>query len=133
VLMRTESGTEPPEGPYQLAVVLGGGPQLPAYLKALDTDGRCVVLGTLSGAEATLSLPLLMRQRLRFTGATLRGRPLPELASLARQVRQLLWPMVTSGRVKPPIQAVYKAAEAPAALAAMKQGEKGGKIVLSYQ
>jgi NADPH2:quinone reductase len=73
----------------------------------------------------------LMLKRLTHTGSTLRGRPVPEKAAIARAIENNVWPLLASGRVKPVIFRTFPLAEAAAAHALMESSTHIGKIVLT--
>lgn len=101
-------------------------------LNALADDGRLVVIATLGGAGATLNMSKLMRRRQTVTGSTLRPRPVAFKAALAQRLRDAVWPLIESGKVRPLIHQVFPAEEAAAAHALMESGAHIGKIVLRW-
>ena len=72
-----------------------------------------------------------MLKRLTLTGSTLRSRPADEKARLTAAVEATAWPWVASGKVKPPVQAVFALEQAADAHAELEAGGHIGKIVLS--
>jgi NADPH2:quinone reductase len=52
---------------------------------------------------------------------------------IARALRERVWPLVESGRIKPVIHRVFPAAQAAAAHALMESSAHVGKIVLQWQ
>lgn len=99
-----------------------------AVLKAL---GRWVVIATLSGARAEIDLARLMMKRIVLTGSTLRARPADEKARLIATVEATVWPWVTSGLVRPPVEATFPLEQASAAHLRLEAGGHVGKIVLT--
>jgi NADPH:quinone reductase-like Zn-dependent oxidoreductase len=79
---------------------------------------------------AELNLPTLMMKRLTVTGSTLRARPPDEKARLARVVEERVWPWISSGAVRIPIDRVLPLERAGEAHALLEQGAQFGKVVL---
>ena len=99
-------------------------------LGCLADDGRVVVIATLGGAKATLPLPEIMRRRLTITGSTLRARPVPFKAAIARALEAQVWPWLVSRQIGPVVDSVFALADAEQAHARMESGAHIGKIVL---
>ena len=107
-----------------------GGDYLPRNLQALATDGRLVQIATQRGREAPLDLALMMSKRLTLTGSTLRPQSPAAKAAIAAALREKVWPLLNTGRVRPQIHAVFALADAAAAHRALEAGRHVGKIVL---
>lgn len=110
-----------------------GGAYTARNLDVLADDGRLVQVGVLGGSQATVSLMPILQKRLTVTGATLRPRAVAHKARLAREVERHVWPLVASGRVRPPVHAVFPLSEAAAAHALMESSAHIGKLVLQLQ
>jgi len=100
-------------------------------LNSLNVGGRWVVIASLTGPKVEMDLQRIMLKRLTLTGSTLRSRPADEKAHLTAAVEATAWPWVASGKVKPPIQAVFALEQAADAHAELEAGGHIGKIVLS--
>lgn len=109
-----------------------GGSYIPRELAALADGGRIALIALLGGAKAEVPLGDILRRRLTLTGSTLRPRPVAFKAGIAARLRERVWPLLESGRVKPVIDRVFPAAQAGEAHAWMEQGGHIGKIVLSW-
>ncbi|MGO9902648.1 MAG: NAD(P)H-quinone oxidoreductase [Solirubrobacteraceae bacterium] len=118
-------------GPFDLILELIGAPNLPDNLKALETNGRIVVIGIGAGAKGELNLGLLMQKRARVSGSTLRARPLEEKAATARAVERSVLGLLQSGAVRVPVAATYPLTQAVEAYDRFAAGGKLGKIVLT--
>jgi NADPH2:quinone reductase len=105
---------------------------VPRELDALAEGGRLVVIATLGGSVATLNLSKLMRRRQTVTGSTLRPRPVAFKAAIARRLREVVWPLIESGKVRPVIHKVFPAEEAAAAHALLESSAHIGKVVLRW-
>lgn len=100
-------------------------------LNSLNAGGRWVVIASLTGPKVEMDLQRIMLKRLTLTGSTLRSRPADEKARLTAAVEATVWPWVASGKVKPPVQAVFALEQAADAHAELEAGGHIGKIVLS--
>ena len=117
-------------GGVDLVVDLLGADAWGVNLEVLDTGGRIVLVGTVSGSRVEADLSLLMRKRLTVVGTVLRSRPIEEKIALARAFDRRVVPLLASGRLRPVIDRVLPLAAAAQAHAAMEANENFGKIVL---
>ena len=100
-------------------------------LSAMREGGRHVSIAFLRGAKAEVSVVDLMRRRLTLTGSTLRGRPAPEKARIAGELRRHVLPLLARGLVTPVIDSTYPLAGAAEAHRRMESSAHVGKIVLT--
>jgi NADPH2:quinone reductase len=98
----------------------------------LAEDGRLVIIAVQGGVAAQFDASLVLRKRLTVTGSTLRPRPVAFKAGIAAALRQKVWPLLETGRVRPVMHAVMPAAEAAQAHALMESNRHIGKIVLRW-
>jgi NADPH:quinone reductase-like Zn-dependent oxidoreductase len=117
-------------GPFDVVLELVGAPNLPANLKALNTQGRIVVIGVGAGFKAEVNLLALMGKRATLRASTLRARPLEEKALTARLMERHVLPLLDSGDLRVVVANTYPLDEAAAAYEAFAAGGKLGKIVL---
>ena len=101
-------------------------------INCLAEDGRLVIIAVQGGVQAEVNAGLVMRKRLTVTGSTLRVRPVAFKAAIAQALRIQVWPLLASGRVKSVVHAVFAAAQAAQAHAAMEASGHVGKIVLDW-
>lgn len=106
------------------------GDYLPREVNCLADDGRIVIIALLGGAKANVSLGDVLRRRLTITGSTLRPRPVAFKAAIAAKLRQNVWPLLESGKIKPVIYKTFPLAEAAQAHTLMESSTHVGKIVL---
>jgi NADPH2:quinone reductase len=99
-------------------------------LTCLADDGRLVFIATLGGAKAAIDAGQVLRRRLTITGSTLRPRPVAFKAAIAAKLRQRVWPLLESGKIKPVIYRTFSLEQAAQAHALMESGAHVGKIVL---
>jgi putative PIG3 family NAD(P)H quinone oxidoreductase len=111
---------------------LVGGPYLAGNQRVVAEKGRHVVVGVPGGAEAQLSLRMLMGRRSSIRGTVLRARPLAEKRALAEAFARDVLPGFGSGELEPVIDRVYPARDVAEAHARMEANESFGKILLQW-
>jgi NADPH2:quinone reductase len=109
-----------------------GGEYLGRELTCLAEDGRLALIAVQGGTRAEIDAGLVLRKRLAITGSTLRPRSVAYKTGLARALRERVWPLLESARIRPVIHAVFPAAQAAQAHALMESGVHIGKIVLTW-
>lgn len=107
-----------------------GAAYLPRNVTALATSGRLVVIGLQGGGTGELDLGQLLRKRATVHASTLRSRPVSEKAAIVSAVRESVWPLVSSGQVRPIIDTTLPLAQAAEAHRRM-EGDHVGKIMLT--
>lgn len=125
----TKSATDGKGADVVLDIV--GGDYIERNYEAAAVDGRILQIAFQGSAKANVDFRRLMLKRLTHTGSTLRGRPVPEKAAIARAIETNVWPLLASGRVKPVIFRTFPLAEAAGAHALMESSAHIGKIVLT--
>jgi len=110
-----------------------GGDYTAKNLECLNRDGRLVQIGLMGGADASISLRLILLKRLTVTGSTLRIRTPAEKGAIATSLEREVWPLLESGRVKPVISATYPLERAADAHRQLESGAVIGKVVLTVK
>jgi NADPH:quinone reductase len=108
-----------------------GGDYVQRDIDIMAPDGRRVSIAFLGGPKVTLNLTKVMVNRLTLTGSTLRPRPVAYKGQIAQALRERVWPLLETGKVKPLIFKTFPLAEAAAAHALMETSSHIGKIVLT--
>ena len=108
-----------------------GGPYIQRNLKALADDGRLVQIAFLQGPKTEVNFVQLMTRRLTFTGSTLRPQSDLAKAKIAQQLRDVVWPLLSQGKIAPVMDSTFNMAEAAAAHSRMESSAHIGKIVLA--
>lgn len=108
-----------------------GGDYLPRNLKSLAVEGRIVQIALQGGPTVEMNLLPIMLKRLTLTGSTLRPRTVAQKAMIAHSLRDKVWPLLESGKIRPIIHATFPLAQASDAHRMMESGQHIGKIVLS--
>ncbi len=108
------------------------GPYVARELDCLAEDGRLVIIAVQGGVNAEIHAGKVLRRRLTITGSTLRPRPVAFKAAIARQLREHIWPLLESGRIRPVVYGVFAPAEAAQAHALMESNRHIGKLLIDW-
>ena len=101
-------------------------------VECLAEDGRLVIIAVQGGVKSGFNAGLVLRRRLTITGSTLRPRSVAFKGAIARALREQVWPLLESGRVRPVIHSTFAAAQVGDAHALMESNQHIGKIVLTW-
>ncbi len=107
-----------------------GGDYVAREIKALAEEGRLVFIAVLGGAKAEFNIAEVMQKRLVLTGSTLRPRPIAFKGAIAKRLKEVVWPLVEAGKIKPVIYKTFPLAQAAEAHRLMETSQHIGKIVL---
>lgn len=118
-------------GGANLILDMVGGPYIPRNLKALADDGRLVQIAFLQGPKTEVNFAQLMTRRLTFTGSTLRPQSDLSKVKIAQQLRDVVWPLLSQGKIAPVMDSTFNMIEAAAAHSRMESSAHIGKIVLA--
>lgn len=110
-----------------------GGDYVAREIGCLADDGRLVLIGLLSGSKGMVPLAQILMRRLTITGSTLRPRSTAYKASIARALRERVWPLIDAGMIQPVIHQTFRLSDAADAHRLMESGTHVGKIVLTVQ
>jgi putative PIG3 family NAD(P)H quinone oxidoreductase len=108
-----------------------GGDYLMRNVATAAPEGRIVQISTLAGPKTEIDLRHIMQKRLTLTGSTLRNRPIPFKAELARALEETVWPIIEKSRYKPVIDKIFPLDEVVEAHRRIESGEHFGKIILT--
>jgi NADPH2:quinone reductase len=117
-------------GPFDVILELVGAPNLGANVKALNMEGRIVVIGIAAGAKAELNLAALMAKRGRVMASMLRARPLELKAATARAMEREVLPLFERGDLRVPVAETFALDDVAAAYDHFAAGGKLGKILI---
>ena len=109
---------------------LVGAAYFEANLAALASQGRLMLVGTTSGAQATLNIGVVMSKRLKLRGTVLRARSAEEKAQATRLFAKHVVPLLAAGSVRPVVDRVYKLEQVREAHLRLESNESFGKVVL---
>jgi putative PIG3 family NAD(P)H quinone oxidoreductase len=107
-----------------------GAAYLAGNLKALNPDGRLVVIGLQGGRKAELDLGVLLAKRASVIGTTLRARTPEQKAAIVRGVRDDVWPLIERGLVRPIVDRTFPLPEAAQAHRLVESSTHFGKVSL---
>lgn len=109
-----------------------GASYLARNIKSLAQDGRLVMIALMGGYKVDgLNITPIMRNRLTFTGSTLRPRPKADKAAIAGGLRRDVWPELDSGHIRCVTHATFPLERAQDAHALMESSAHLGKILLT--
>ncbi|MBD2766174.1 NAD(P)H-quinone oxidoreductase [Kocuria sp. cx-455] len=108
-----------------------GAKYLEPNVKALATNGRITIIGMQGGVKGELNIGRLMNKRGAVIGTTLRSRPLSEKAQIMGAVRQIVWPHVKSGEVRPITAKTFPLERVREAHEYFDSGSHIGKVLLT--
>jgi putative PIG3 family NAD(P)H quinone oxidoreductase len=110
-----------------------GAEYVPRNIECLALNGRLVQIGLIGGARAQVDLRAVLQKRLTVTGSTLRARTVEEKGELAREVESHVWPLLSSGAIRPIVHATFPLRRAAEAHQMLDSGSVIGKIVLTVE
>jgi len=110
-----------------------GGDYISRHIKCLAKKGRLINIAYLQGSKAEVNFMSVMMKQLMITGSTLRQQPLEIKKQIAEQLRETVWPLIESGKVKPVLFKSFAMNEAAAAHELMESSQHIGKIVLNVE
>ncbi|QHT72136.1 NAD(P)H-quinone oxidoreductase [Rhodocytophaga rosea] len=100
-------------------------------IDSLATEGRLVLLATLSGGKVTdFDLRKILSKRLQIMGSTLRSRSLEYQISLTREMAAFALPHFQKGTLQPVIDRILDWTQVQEAHRLMESNANSGKIVL---
>lgn len=108
-----------------------GGDYVARNYAAAARDGRIVQIAYQKGSKLEIDLMPLMIKRLIHTGSTLRPRSVAEKAAIALALEEKVWPLLSSGRIRPQIHAVFPLKDASKAHEMLESSAHIGKIILN--
>ncbi len=108
-----------------------GAKYLDQHVSLLALEGRMLVIGMQGGQRGELNLGALLMKRGRIIGTTIRSRPVAEKTEICARVAASVWPLITSGRIVPPPQTVFRLDQAAEAHQHLESGDNLGKVILT--
>jgi NADPH2:quinone reductase len=108
-----------------------GAPYFEANISALASRGRLVIVSTLGGTSAQLSLRTLMTKRLRIAGTVMRSRSFEEKVKATRAFESDVLRLLSNRYVRVPVDRVFKLEEAADAHRYLEANKNFGKVVLT--
>lgn len=107
-----------------------GASYLERNIEALAVGGRLVIIGFQGGVTTSIDLWRLWQKRGSVHTTALRTRPVAEKSAIIARVRDVVWPLVVSGRIRAIVDRTLPLAEAAEAHRVLEASEHIGKIIL---
>ena len=125
IILRETNG-----GGVNLILDMVGGDYLPRNIKSLANDGRLVLIAFLKWPKVELNFAHILTRRLTITGSTLRPQSDKAKSRIARDLQQIVWPLLEAGIICPILNASFQLKDAAKAHALMESSAHMGKIIL---
>jgi NADPH2:quinone reductase len=116
--------------PVNVAMDCLAGQDLGDSLPFMAEGGYWIVISTLAGITANISLRPVLTKGLHLVGSMLRKRSSTEKAQILRELVKNVWPKFESGLIKPKVFSMIPIEKAEEAHALLEQGRNIGKVVL---
>ncbi|MEJ8473067.1 NAD(P)H-quinone oxidoreductase [Roseibium algae] len=110
-----------------------GGDYVEKNWKVAAVEGRICQIATLNGFAEDVNFSRLMMKRLTHTGSTLRPRDNAFKSAIADALRQKVWPLLSTGKLKPVMDSTFPLCQAADAHRRMESSGHIGKIVLTVK
>lgn len=110
-----------------------GGSYVQRNIDVMNWDGRIVQIAWLESPKVEANFMKLMLKRLTWTGSTLRPRTVAQKGAIARSLEEKVWPLISSGKIKPIVHKTFPLAEAADAHRLMESSAHIGKIILDME
>jgi NADPH2:quinone reductase len=107
-----------------------GGDYFARNLKCMSENARLLQIAIQNGPKAEINLLTLMLKRLTISGSTLRPRELEFKAEIAKKLLSQVWPLLSTGQIKPIIDSTFALGDAAKAHERMESSQHIGKIIL---
>ena len=107
-----------------------GGNYIPAQLDLLAREGRLCFVALMQGTRVEADFGLTQRKHLTVTGSTLRSRTVVQKAAIIAALRDKVWPLWASGKLRVFTYQQFPLAEAAEAHRLMESSRHIGKILL---
>ncbi|HZJ27443.1 MAG TPA: NAD(P)H-quinone oxidoreductase [Acidimicrobiia bacterium] len=118
-------------GPIDVVLDLVGGEYLSTDTAVAAHRGRIVLIGTMAGAQATLSILSVMSKRLRIYGTVLRPRTLDEKAVATHAFTTDTAAWFADDTVRPVVERLVPLADASDAYTLLASDATFGKVILT--
>jgi len=113
-----------------LIVDMVGGSYLKRDMTCGAMNSRVVVISFLEDNEAKIDLRTMMTRGMSLLVASIRNKAIEYKYGLMEEVRQHIWPLIESSKVRPVVDHVLPFAAVATAHELMKKGDHSGKLIL---
>ncbi|MET9382034.1 NAD(P)H-quinone oxidoreductase [Streptomyces sp. NPDC002928] len=107
-----------------------GAKYLDRNVQTLAVNGRLAIIGMQGGVKSELNIATLLNKRAAISATSLRARPLSEKTAIVAAVREHVWPLIDTGRVRPAVDRELPMNEASAAHQIVEESGHIGKVLL---
>jgi putative PIG3 family NAD(P)H quinone oxidoreductase len=107
-----------------------GGDYIPREIELLAREGRLCFVALMAGAQVEADFGAIQRKHLTVTGSTLRGRSVAEKAGIVAALREKVWPLWATGKLRTFTYRQFPLREAAEAHRLMESSQHIGKILL---
>ena len=118
-------------GKIDVVLDMVAGDYIPKNIALLKQDGRLVIIALQRGATAELSAGAVMVNRLTITGSTLRPQSVANKGRMAQGLKDKVWPLLETDKVKPIIYKTFPLKDAAGAHAELERADHVGKVMMS--
>ncbi|MBL0899937.1 MAG: NAD(P)H-quinone oxidoreductase [Reyranella sp.] len=118
-------------GKVDVVLDMVAGDYIPKNISLLKQDGRLVIIALQRGATAELSAGAVMVNRLTITGSTLRPQSVANKGRMAQGLKDKVWPLLETGKVKPIIYKTFPLKDAAGAHAELERADHVGKVMMT--
>jgi NADPH2:quinone reductase len=118
-------------GKVDVVLDMVAGDYIPKNIALLKQDGRLVIIALQRGATAELSAGAVMVNRLTITGSTLRPQSVANKGRMAQGLKEKVWPLLETGKVKPIIYKTFPLKDAAGAHAELERADHVGKVMMA--
>lgn len=117
-------------GGVDLVLDIVGGDYIERNFRALKPHGKMISIAFLKGPKAEMNCGPLLMKNLTWQGSTLRSKSLQEKYEIMESVRNVFWPWIEQGKIKPVIDSTFTLSQAEDAHKHMESSNHIGKILL---
>jgi putative PIG3 family NAD(P)H quinone oxidoreductase len=107
-----------------------GGDYIPREIELLAREGRLCFVALMAGAQVEADFGAIQRKHLTVTGSTLRGRSVAEKAGIVAALREKVWPLWATGKLRTFTYRQFPLREAAEAHRLMESSQHIGRILL---
>ncbi|MFD9004887.1 NAD(P)H-quinone oxidoreductase [Streptomyces sp. NPDC059582] len=107
-----------------------GAKYLDRNVQSLAVNGRLAIIGLQGGIKGELDIATLLTKRAAISATSLRARPLSEKTAIVAAVREHVWPLFGTGRVRPVVDREVPMNEAADAHRVVEESGHIGKVLL---
>lgn len=118
-------------GKVDVVLDMVAGDYIPKNIALLKQDGRLVIIALQRGATAELSAGAVMVNRLTITGSTLRPQSVANKGRMAQGLKDKVWPLLETRKVKPIIFKTFPLKDAAGAHAELERADHVGKVMMT--